>query len=185
MRILLAVVLGLSCNAVAQGIQQLATINSGVVIAKLSPPSYPPLALQARITGTVELNVTIRRDGSIESVTVVSGHPILSEAALDSARHTEWECKGCGEAAITHRFEYKFEHGEPLPCTRWGTVANGDPIYDKPAVHVRQSGDTITVIDSPVPICDPAGERRKARSPKCLYLWRCGVREVERSRDWR
>jgi TonB family protein len=182
---LLRVVLVLSCSALAQDIRQPVTTNSDVVITKLSPPIYPPLALQARITGTVELNVTVRRDGSIESVAVVSGHPILRDAVLDSARHTEWECKGCSEAAITHRFEYKFEHGEPLPCTRWGTAANGDPIYDKPAAHVTQSGDTITIIDSPVPICDPAGELRKARSPKCLYLWRCGVREVERSRDWR
>jgi TonB family protein len=178
-RILLPVVLVLSCIDLAQGVQQPATINSGVVITKLSPPSYPALALQARITGTVELNVTIRRDGSLESVTVVSGHPILSDAALDSARHTEWECKGCSEAAITHRFEYKFEQGELLLCTRWGRDANGDLIYDKPAVHVTQSGDTITILDSPVPTCDPAAELRKVRSPKCFYLWRCGVREVE------
>jgi TonB family protein len=176
---LLRVVLVLSCSALAQGIQQPAATNSEVVIAKLSPPSYPPLALQARITGTVELNVTVRRDGSIESVAVVSGHPMLSDAALDSARHTEWECKRCSEAAITHRFEYKFERGEPS-CTPRGRDANGDPIYDKPAVRVTQSGDTITIIDSPDPICDPAGELRKVRSPKCLYLWRCGVREVEK-----
>jgi TonB family protein len=172
---LLQVVLVLSCSALAQDIRQPVTTNSEV-ITKLSPPIYPPLALQARITGTVELNVTVRRDGSVESVTVVSGHPMLCDAALDSARHTEWECKGCKEAAISHRVEYKFKHGEPLPCARWSTAANGNPIYDKPAAHVTQSGDTI--IDSPAPTCDPAVELRKVRSPKCLYLWRCGVREV-------
>jgi TonB family protein len=177
---LLRVVLVLSCSALAQDIRQPVTTNSEVVIAKLSPPIYPPLALQARITGTVELNVTVRRDGSIESVAVVSGHPILRDAALDSARHTQWECKGCSEAAITHRFEYVFEHGEPLPCTRWGTTASGNPIYDKPAANITHTADTITIIDSPVPTCDPAAELRKVRSPKCLYLWRCGVREVEK-----
>ena len=179
MRILLAVVLVLSCIALGQVIQQPATINGEIVITKLSPPSYPPLALQARITGTVVLNVTVRRDGSIESVTVVSGHPILRDAALDSARHTAWECKGCSEAAITHRFEYKFEQGESASCTQWGRDANGDLIYNKHAVRVTQSGDTMTIIDSPVPICDPAAELRKVRSPKCFYLWRCGVHEIE------
>jgi TonB family protein len=176
-KMLLGVLLALSCSALAQDTRQ--RVTSEVAIAKLSPPIYPPLALQARITGTVELNVTVRRDGRIESVAVVSGHPLLRDAAVASARSTEWECKGC-EAAITHRFEYKFEHGEPLPCTRWGTAANGDVVYDKPAAHVTQSGDTITTIDSPVPNCDPAAELHKVRSPKCLYLWRCGVREVEK-----
>ena len=177
-KMLLGVLLALSCSALAQDTRP--PVTSEVVITKLSPPIYPPLALQARTTGTVELSVTVRRDGSIESVAVVSGHPLLRDAALDSARHTEWECKGCSEAAITHRFEYKFEHGEPLSCTRWGTAVNGDPIYDKPKAHVTQSGDTITTIDSPVPTCDPAAELRKVRSSKCLYLWRCGVREVEK-----
>ena len=176
-KMLLGVLLALLCSALAQDARQ--PVTSEVAITKLSPPIYPPLALQARITGTVEMNVTVRRDGSIESVAVVSGHPLLRDAAVASARRTEWQCKGC-EASITHRFEYKFERGEPLPCTRWGTAANGDLIYDKPAAHVTRSGDTITTIDSPVPICDPAAELHKVRSPKCLYLWRCGVRELEK-----
>ena len=75
MKMLLGVVLALSCTGLAQDTRQPVTTSSEVGVAKLSPPIYPPLALQARITGTVELNVTLRRDGSVESVAVVSGHP--------------------------------------------------------------------------------------------------------------
>jgi TonB family protein len=44
-------------------------------------PDYPPLALQARIQGTVRFNVTIGKDGHIENLTLVSGHPLLVAAA--------------------------------------------------------------------------------------------------------
>ena len=48
-----------------------------VVLSKLSSPVYPPLARVARISGDVNLALRIRRDGSIESAEVVSGHPLL------------------------------------------------------------------------------------------------------------
>ena len=47
-------------------------------------PTYPPLARQARISGTVELVGVIARDGTIEDLRVVSGHPLLVKAALDA-----------------------------------------------------------------------------------------------------
>jgi TonB family protein len=44
-------------------------------------PIYPPLAMQARIQGTVRFNVVIGKDGRISSAQLVSGHPILVNAA--------------------------------------------------------------------------------------------------------
>jgi protein TonB len=49
-------------------------------------PQYPPLARQARVQGTVVLHATISRDGKIENLQVVSGHPLLVPAALDAVR---------------------------------------------------------------------------------------------------
>lgn len=40
-------------------------------------PVYPPLALQARVEGTVRFNATIGKDGHIENLALVSGHPLL------------------------------------------------------------------------------------------------------------
>jgi TonB family protein len=48
------------------------------------PPVYPNIARQARISGTVELQVVIDPAGHIQSANVVSGHPLLRQAALDS-----------------------------------------------------------------------------------------------------
>ncbi len=67
----------LASSALAQGFPE-----PKVIVTKLSAPTYPRLALLARIAGTVELNVAVRPDGSIESVAVVSGHPMLKAAAI-------------------------------------------------------------------------------------------------------
>ena len=49
-------------------------------------PGYPTLARQTRVSGPVELRAIIATDGTIESLQVVSGHPLLVRAALDAVR---------------------------------------------------------------------------------------------------
>ena len=45
-------------------------------------PEYPPLAKQARVEGTVVLRAVIDREGKIENLQVLSGHPMLAAAAV-------------------------------------------------------------------------------------------------------
>ena len=42
-------------------------------------PQYPPLARQARIQGIVVLRAMISREGKIENLQVITGHPLLVE----------------------------------------------------------------------------------------------------------
>jgi protein TonB len=49
-------------------------------------PAYPPLARQARVSGTVQLIGVIAKDGTIQQLQVVSGYPLLVKAALDAVR---------------------------------------------------------------------------------------------------
>jgi protein TonB len=49
-------------------------------------PVYPAEAKLARITGVVKLNATIAKDGTIQHLEVVSGHPLLVPAAMDAVR---------------------------------------------------------------------------------------------------
>lgn len=49
-------------------------------------PVYPQIARQARISGTVELAAIIGEDGHIQELHVVSGHPLLRQAALDAVK---------------------------------------------------------------------------------------------------
>jgi TonB family protein len=49
-------------------------------------PVYPPLARQARIQGVVVMRVVINSDGKIENIRIVTGHPLLIQAAIDAVK---------------------------------------------------------------------------------------------------
>jgi protein TonB len=49
-------------------------------------PIYPSIAKQARIQGLVLLRATISKDGSIENLQLLSGHPMLARAAIEAVR---------------------------------------------------------------------------------------------------
>ena len=49
-------------------------------------PVYPRMAVLAGIQGEVRLHAIIARDGSIQSLNVSSGHPLLARAALNAVR---------------------------------------------------------------------------------------------------
>ena len=63
---------------------------AGLLIRQVKP-NYPPLARQARIQGTVVLQAVISKDGSIENLHLVSGHPMLAPAAIDAVK--QWKYK--------------------------------------------------------------------------------------------
>jgi protein TonB len=51
-------------------------------------PAYPPLARSARIQGQVVLAAVISKEGMIENLHVLEGHPMLVRAALDAV--SQW-----------------------------------------------------------------------------------------------
>jgi protein TonB len=65
-------------------------VSEGLLLHKVTP-NYPPLAKQARIQGSVVLQATIGKDGSIQNLHVQSGHPMLTQAAIDAVR--QWKYK--------------------------------------------------------------------------------------------
>jgi TonB family protein len=60
-------------------------------LVKKVDPVYPPLAVQARVQGSVEFSIVIGRDGHIQSIQLVRGHPLLVNAAKEAL--LEWEYK--------------------------------------------------------------------------------------------
>jgi periplasmic protein TonB len=49
-------------------------------------PNYPGLARSARVQGSVVLRAVISRSGTIENLQVLSGHPLLTSAAIEAVR---------------------------------------------------------------------------------------------------
>ena len=162
-------------NSAEQTVADANTPQTGVSLTKLDDPVYPPLARQARISGDVNLILHVRQDGSIESVEVVSGHPMLKEAALYSAKRSEFECHDCSEALTVYSLVYTFELTTAEKCCE-ATEDSADAEQSKRSrAGVVQSQHHITILADPACICDPSAHIR-ARSAKCLYLWKCGIR---------
>jgi TonB family protein len=69
-------------------------VGGGVMEAKLVSqplPVYPPEAKMARIQGVVKLSATTAKDGTIQNLEVIEGHPLLIQAALDAVK--QWVYK--------------------------------------------------------------------------------------------
>ncbi len=60
-------------------------VQSAKVIRKVNP-TYPPIARQARIQGVVRLEAIIAKDGSIQNLRVIQGHPLLVQSALQAVK---------------------------------------------------------------------------------------------------
>jgi TonB family protein len=144
-----------------------------VVLTKLSPLKYPPLARQTRIFGDVDVLVEVTKDGDVKSAVAVKGHPLLAPAAVDSAQKSQFKCKDCSEGESTLHVLYTFrllgvEDSCKPPETKPSALGTEEQIP-----RVDQTLNHVTVVDEYVPICDPGGTIGKVRSVKCLYLWRC------------
>ena len=90
-----------------QRVKVSAGVTAGLLMTKVQP-SYPLLAKQARIQGTVVLQAVIGKDGSIQNLRAVSGHPMLIQSAIDAVR--QW------------RYKPYFLNGEPVEVDTQVTV---------------------------------------------------------------
>jgi protein TonB len=62
-----------------------ASIMAGRAISR-NPPVYPLFARTARVDGTVVLHATISKAGTISNLSIISGPPMLRQAALDAVK---------------------------------------------------------------------------------------------------
>jgi TonB family protein len=70
------------------------TRNRALHVPVMSPvrkiePIYPPLAKQARIQGTVCFTAIIDKDGQVQDLQLIRGHPLLVNSARDAV--SQWE----------------------------------------------------------------------------------------------
>lgn len=71
--------------SVPQRVPVTSTIEAAKLISRVQPV-YPVIAIQARTQGNVVLHAIIGRDGQVSELQVLSGHPLLVNAALDAVR---------------------------------------------------------------------------------------------------
>ncbi len=74
--------------ATPQRVRVSSGVSTGLLVRKV-PPAYPPLARQARIQGVVILQAQISKEGNIENLQLISGHPMLAPAAIEAVK--QWK----------------------------------------------------------------------------------------------
>jgi periplasmic protein TonB len=87
-------------------------VSSGVtqgLLMQSVKPVYPLQAQQAHVQGTVVLNAVIGKDGSVESVKVVSGHPMLTQAAMDAVKRWRYKPYYLNGEAVEAETEIKIK----------------------------------------------------------------------------
>jgi TonB family protein len=98
-------------------------------------PIYPPLAVAARIVGDVLLAARIDSDGGVTLSYVVSGHPLLVQAALDNLKKWKFQPGESQEMEITYHFKV---NGTP------GNYPQSECTFDLP--------NSVTISSRPFPI---------------------------------
>ena len=76
--------------AIAKRVRVSQGVSQGLLIYRVEP-KYPPIAQQAHIQGIVILTAVIGKDGIIQRLQLVSGHPMLATAAIDAVK--QWRYK--------------------------------------------------------------------------------------------
>lgn len=71
--------------ATPQRIRVGGNVQAANLIRKITP-QYPPLAKQARVQGTVKFQAIIGKDGTIQNLQLITGHPLLVPSATEAVK---------------------------------------------------------------------------------------------------
>ncbi len=83
-------------------------VTQGALEQKVNP-AYPMQARQAHVEGTVVLDAVIAKDGSVRSVKVVSGNPMLTQAAVDAVKRWRYKPSYLNGEAVEAKTQIKIK----------------------------------------------------------------------------
>jgi TonB family protein len=100
---------------------------------------YPPEAIQGNITGVVELDVIIAKDGTVQSAAATSGQPLLAQAAIDSVKQWRFSPTMVNNQPVEIEtavpFTFNLKKSEPAPST--ASAAQTPPAKSAPCTFGR------------------------------------------------
>jgi TonB family protein len=143
MRVTTALIFVIAANTIAIG--QDAPVRAGAPgvshphLQQTIVPVYPPLAVAARVSGTVLIEAIIDQTGRVTSATIVKSIPLLDAAALESVRKWRFEPPRLGgrevrfATSVTFDFQL-FDVAAPRPLVTQaydsGMPADFAVVYD-------------------------------------------------------
>jgi TonB family protein len=78
-------------------------------VVQRSAPAYPALARSMALQGVVRLEVVVAPEGTVKTVAIRGGHPVLAQAAANTVRQWRWER---APHETTEPVEIKFDRTE-------------------------------------------------------------------------
>jgi TonB family protein len=60
-------------------------------LERSAPPQYPEIAERMKLTGTVQLQAVVNRDGTVKEVRVLGGHPLLASAVANAVMQWKYQ----------------------------------------------------------------------------------------------
>jgi hypothetical protein len=114
-------------------------VAGNVMAAKRMDHTQPVYPADAREAGTVKLHAVIGKDGTVESLEVISGPPLLLTAARDAARQ--------------YRYQPTLLNGEPVAVTTTIDVVVAPPNAASPGAAAPAPG----AVAAPAPSAAPVG----------------------------
>jgi bla regulator protein blaR1 len=129
--------------ALAQGDQTI-RVDSQVQARRLlskQVPDYPPLAKLAGIQGVVKLHALIAKDGTVQQLKVISGHPVLVQAATNAVSKWKYRPTLVNETPVQVATEINVN----FPPTLAQEYDNGE--YDTGEEYRTSAGHYVIVSD--------------------------------------
>ena len=107
--VLLVVLLGLApipkaLSADAQSAETAEIPSARKIINKVIPV-YPSMARSMSLTGTVKLEALVLANGTVKSIQIKGGNPLLAQAAQNAVREWKW---AKAERESTEALEFRF-----------------------------------------------------------------------------
>jgi TonB family protein len=168
----LAVALGYMFTCACGFSQSVLSVDEQTILQNVDhrvDPVYPPIARAARITGAVVLNITVGAKGTVESIKVVSGPPMLQQAALDCVK--QWTFKpfnkdgSPGEAS--GKLTINFDLGKDNPTPQEDEIASRYfPASEKCRTALSARDNSLTAAD----LCQHAAEIAQEFGPDRRFI---------------
>ncbi len=99
-------------SPLALGAERVSPATALAALISKVTPEVPAMAKQLKLSGVVEMDVTIDEEGAVESVTVLRGNPILARSAEDTMKKWKFRPIKQGDKTIKaiSTFSFEFKH---------------------------------------------------------------------------
>jgi TonB family protein len=135
-----------------------------ISVQKFEAPKYPTIARQARVQGPVVLQFDVGSSGAAENIRVISGHPMLQQAAVDNVKLWRFHCDDCGYGqSFHHTMVFDFRLGDD-------NLVSNSVVYKFPGRVTRYAEQQQLIVMGVLAIS----------RPKYFWLWK-----LFHPRSWR